>query len=226
MVKEERLKKDIVQELIKKYDIDIVKLEKEQEKLAKQLEIKDSRDFDEIQIVAGVDSAFIDNKIISGIVLLDDNLESVERDYSIDKLRFPYIPGFRAYRELKTMVDAIQRLDEKPDLVFIRGHGTSHPRVGIASHFSLSTGIPTIGIAEKLLEGEVKGDDIVLSGKVVGKVLQGKEGSKPLYISPGNLISIGTALELTKKFIKFPHKLPEPLHSAHKYAKKVRDELR
>ena len=71
----------------------------------------------------------------------------------------------------------------------------------------------------------MKKEDILLNGKKVGKVLQEKPGSKPLYISPGNKISIETAYELAKKFIILPHKLPEPLHIAHKYSKEIRKEL-
>jgi len=134
---------------------------------------------------------------------------------------------------LPTITKLLEKVEEKPDLVFIKGHGITHPRLGLASHFSLVTGIPAIGVAENLLIGEVRnkgnggaGEDIVVNGKVKGKVLQTREGSKPIYISPGNLISVESALELTKKFIRQPHKLPEPLHLAHKFAKKVMKELR
>lgn len=223
----EKNKKEIVQELIKKYNVDIEKLMEEQIKLSKQLEIKDSRDFSEISLVAGVDSAFDKNKIISAVVVLSENMETSEKSYFDDKLRFPYLPGFRAYRELPSMLNAFNKLDEKPDLVFVNGNGISHLRLGIASQFSLATGIPTIGIAESLMEGvEADEKDIFISGKKVGMVLHSKSGSKPLFVSPGNLISIKTAYELAKKFIIPPHKLPEPLHEVQKYVKKVRNEMR
>jgi len=218
----------VTEELIKKYNIDIGRLEREQEKLSKELNIEDSIDFSHVELVAGIDSSFFENKIISGIVLTNVNdFELLENDFSKDKMRFPYIAEFRSYRELPTMVDAFDKLSERPDLVFVKGHGISHPRMmGLASHFSISTGIPTIGIAESLIAGEVKGENVLIGGKIVGKVFHSKKGSKPFYVSPGNLISIDTALELTKKFIKNPHKLPEPLYMAQRYAKKVRKEIR
>ncbi len=41
-------------------------------------------------------------------------------------------------------------LSQKPDLVFVDGHGISHPRrLGVASHFGLLVDVPTIGVAEK-----------------------------------------------------------------------------
>ena len=46
-----------------------------------------------------------------------------------------------------------------------------------------------------------------------------------MFISPGNLISVSSAHELSKKLINPPHKRPEPLHLASKYAKSVRKEL-
>jgi len=213
------------EELAKKYGIDLKKLEQEQEKLAKQLEIKDSIDFSSAERIGAIANAFFQNKIISACVVLSPEMETLEQEYFQDKIKFPYIPGFRAYRELPTMIEAFNKLEEKPDVIFISGHGIAHLRLGIASHFSISTGIPTIGIADSLLAGEVKKEDIVLNGKKVGKVLQSKQGSRPLYVSPGNLISIETAYELAKKFIKLPHKLPEPLHIANKYAKDIREEV-
>jgi len=213
------------EELAKKYNLDLKKLEKEQENLAKQLEIKDSIDFSVADRIGAIDNAFFQNKIISACVLLNPEMEILEQEYLSDKLRFPYISGFRAYRELPSMIEAFNKLEEKPDVVFVSGHGITHARLGLASHFSLSTQVPTIGIANSLLIGEVKNNFIMLKGKKVGKILVEKPGAKPLYVSPGNLISVETAYELAKKFIRLPHKLPEPLHIAHKYSRDIRKEL-
>jgi len=213
------------EELAKRYNLDLKKLEKEQENLAKQLEIKDSIDFSVADKIGAIDNAFFQNNIISACVLVDNENEILEQEYFSDKLRFPYISGFRAYRELPSMIEAFTKLEEKPDVVFVSGHGISHPRLGLASHFSLSVGVPTIGIANSLFVGEVKNNYIVLKGKKVGKILVEKPGAKPLYVSPGNLISVETAYELAKRFIRLPHKLPEPLHIAHKYSKEIRKEL-
>ncbi len=213
------------EEIAKKFNINLKKLEQEQEKLAEQIKIKDSIDFSTAERIAAIANAFFKNNIISACVLIDSKMEVIGQEYFSDKMKFPYITGFRAYRELPAMIEAFNKLEEKPDVVFIQGHGISHPRLGIASHFSLSAGVPSIGIADSLIVGEVKGEYIFLNKKKVGMALQSKIGSRPLYVSPGNLISIKTAYELTKKFIKLPHKMPEPLHLAHKYAKEIRKEI-
>jgi deoxyribonuclease V len=218
-------KKYNVDELIKKYDIDTKRLEKEQETLAKQLSVKDSMDFSKVEKVGGISNIFYHNKIISACIVLDSEFEIIEQKYAEEKLKFPYIPGFRAYRELPAMVSCFNQLEEKPEVMFIQGHGTSHQKLGLASHFSLVCNVPAIGVADDLIAGELKGEDIILNNKIVGKVMQTKIGGNPLYISPGNMISLDSSCELVKRFVRTPHKLPEPLHLAHKYARDVMKEL-
>lgn len=218
--------KDRLKEILDKYNIDLEKLKEEQEKLARNLEIRDKIDFSLADRIAGIDNVFFKNKIISAVVVLDKDFEVIEQEYSEDKIRFPYINGFRAYRELPCMIEAFNKLGEKPDLVFIRGHGILHPRgLGLASHFSLSTGIPAIGVADSLLMGEVHKEGIFIDSKLSGMMLVAKEGAKPIFISPGDKISLSTSLILTKRFIKEPHKFPEPLRLAKKYAKEVMKEI-
>ena len=214
-----------IKEIIEKYNINLEKLKQEQLKLAKNLEIRDSIDFELAERIAGIENVFFKNNIISAVTVMIDE-EIVEEEYFTDKVRFPYLPGFRAYRELPSMIGAVDKLEEKPDLIFVSGHGIMHPRgLGIASHLALSAGIPAIGIADSLLVGEVRGEDILLEGKIVGKFVYTKPGSRHLYISPGNFISVKTAAELVKKFTREPHKLPEPLRLARRYAKNIRKEL-
>lgn len=222
------------EELIKKYGIDIEKLKKEQTELAKKLEIKDKFDFSLVDRFGAIDNTFIGNKILSSIIvcskLLDKGngkkeCEVVDRAYFLDKIRFPYLPEFRAYRELPAMVEAFNKLNERPDIVFISGQGITHPRLGLASHFSLSTGVPTVGVANSILNLEINKDNILKEGKKVGKIFISKPGSKPLYISPGNEISMDSSLELCRDLINLPHKLPEPMHLAGKYTREIKAEL-
>ena len=177
------------EELGKKYGIALGELEKEQIKLAKTLELKDKIDFKLIEKIGAVDNSYFKNNIVSVALIFSPDQEISGQEYFSERVRFPYIRGFRAYRELPAMVEAFNKLEEKPDVVFIRGNGIAHPRLGIASHFSLSTGVPAIGIADSLMEeAKVEGEDVILSGKKVGKVLLSKEKSNPLYVSPGNFI--------------------------------------
>lgn len=217
--------KERFEEILKKYDIDLEKLKREQLKLAKNLEIRDSMDFNLAERIAGIDNVFFKNQIISAVIVLAGD-EILEQEYFVDKIKFPYISGFRAYRELPVMISAFDKLDEKPDVVFIKGQGILHPRgLGLASHFSLSTNVPTVGIADSLLVGEVEGDSVFLDVKLSGKVMATKKGAKPIYVSPGNMISVSTAAQLVKKFTVYPHKFPEPLRLVKKYSKEVRKEI-
>ncbi len=214
------------EDILKKYNLNLEDLKKEQIKLAKNISLKDSTDFDSIKLFGAVDTIIIKNQIIASVIVCDSEFNIIEQQYFLDKLRFPYLYGFRSFREIGVILEAFNKLTEKPDLVFINGHGIVHPRLGLASHFSLFTGIPTIGIADNIFEEDaVDGEDILRDGKKVGKLLISKEGSRPMYVSPGDKISVKTAFEITKKIIKFPHKLPEPLKLAVKYSKNVQKEL-
>jgi deoxyribonuclease V len=214
-------------ELIEKYNINIEKLEKEQIKLAKTLSIKDSIDFSDIKLIASIENIMVGNQIISAVILVDKDFEIIEQEYFNDKLRFPYLHGFKAYRELPTMTSAFAKLRERPDLVLIKGEGINHSRLGIASHFAISVGIPVIGVSDGIFEGnEIKKDDVLKDGKKVGKTFVSKQGSKPLIICPGNEISVDSSFNIVKDLIKEPHKLPEPMHMAHRYAKDIKKELK
>jgi len=214
-------------ELIKKYGIDIESLKKEQIKLNKEIVLKDSQDFSLATRFAAIENILVKNNIVSGVIVCDKDFNILEQQYFLDKIKFPYLHEFRSYRELPAMLEAFNKLNEKPDIVFVHGHGLTHPRLGLASHFSLIAGVPTISIADTLFEGDnVEADNVVRQGKTIGRVLQTKDKANPLYISVGNGISIDTCYKLAKQFINPPHKLPEPLHLAHKYVKSVKDELK
>jgi deoxyribonuclease V len=222
----EKDKGDKVQELIKRYKIDLKSLEKEQINLAKDLVFQDKIDFSLADRFCAFENIFIKNKLLSTVIVCDKEYEILDRAYIFERVKFPYIAGFRSYRELIPMIMAFERLKERPDVILIPGSGIIHPRLGLASHFSLSVGgIPTIGVSNSFFDCEVSGDKILKEKKVVGRVLLSKPGSNPMYISSGNNISLESAYNLCKNMINLPHKKPEPLHLARKYAKEVQKEL-
>lgn len=207
--------------------IDIGALKKEQEKTAKLVVLKDAFDFKNATRFAGIDIETLKTKeILASIAVLDENMEPVEEKYAIKPAKFPYIPGFRAYRELPCILAAYDKLEELPDVVFIEAHGISHPRgLGLSSHFGVSVNKSVIGIAKQMLVGKEKGENVMLNGKIIAKKVTTKEGSKPFYVSPGNMISLNSAVELVKKCIREPHKLPEPLVQARKISQRVKKEM-
>ncbi|HJO15136.1 MAG: endonuclease V [Candidatus Pacearchaeota archaeon] len=215
-------------ELSKRYGIDFDKLEKEQIKLAKDLTIKDKIDFSLVDRFGAVENIFIKNKILSCFIVVDKDFEIIDQAYAFERIPFPYFPGFRGYRELPAMIKALERLNEKPDIVFISAQGIIHPRLGLASHFGLVTNIPSVGVSSSLIECEASNEDaseIIKDNEVVGKVLISKKESNPLYIGPGNNITVNSSYDISKKLIRLPHKRPEPIHIAAKYARNVKKEL-
>lgn len=206
--------------------IDLEALKEEQRKLAKFVILKDEFDFKLATRFAGMHVELIGKELLASIVVVDDKFEIIEEKYVTRPVRFPYIPGYRAYRELPAMLAAYDKLEEEPDVIFIEAVGIAHPRsLGLASHFGISVNKPVIGITKSTIEGEQKGDEILMNGKAVAASVVTKKGSRPIYVSPGNMISLKTAIEMTKRCIKEPHKLPEPIVQARKSAAKVREEL-
>ena len=144
---------------------------------------------------------------------------------------FPYIPGLLGFREAPALVEAFQKLTQKPDLLFVDGHGISHPRgLGIASHIGILLDIPTIGVAKSILVGKPEGQlgleigsqtPLVWNEQCLGVVLRTKKRANPLIISVGHKISLPTAVELVLHCLR-RYRLPEPTRQAHLAANKCR----
>mgnify|MGYP001587100410 CR=1 FL=1 len=205
--------------------VDLAKVKEEQLKLAKKVTLKDS--FEKLELIAGVDCAYNQHEAIAAIVVCDYNSLNVkEKVFAILKAKIPYLKGFLAYREGPSISEAYAKLETKPDLVIFDGNGILHPRkIGLASHMGVLLDIASIGIAKQLLVGEVKGNKVYVEKEALGELIVTKEHSKPIYISPGHKISLKSSIEVVKHCIKFPHKLPEPLHLAHRYADEIREKI-
>lgn len=203
---------------------DIKKMAEEQSSLARKVIKKD--DFEKLELVAGVDQAFIKNTVISGIVVCDyKTMKVVEEKHAIVKAAVPYIPGYLSYRESPAAVEAFNKLEKKPDILIVDAHGIAHPRnLGMASHLGLLLDVPTIGVAKALIIGKTQeGGKVISENKIIAQEIVTKEHSKPLYVSIGHRVSLKTAVEVVKRLIIPPHKLPEPLHLAHRYADEIRE---
>ncbi len=204
--------------------IKVEKLKEEQLKLARKVSLKNS--LKEAETIAGADCAFYSNKVVAAIVVCDNEMRPIEKKYSVMDVKLPYMPGFLFYREGPAIADAYSKLDKKPDVLMTDGNGILHPlRIGIASQLGVMLDQATIGIAKNLLLGMRDEDGRILVGNEIrGIEVRTREHAKPLYISPGHKISMEKAEELVKSSMRLPHKLPEPLHLAHRYANKIKDE--
>ncbi len=205
--------------------LDLNKLKEEQLKLAKKIILKDS--FEKPSLIGGVDCAYHEDKIIAAAVVCDyKSMEVKEKTFAVMGAKIPYLKGFLAYREGPVISEAYSKLENKPDILIFDGHGISHPRkCGLASHIGVLLDQPSIGVAKQLLAGEVKGSIVYIDKEACAELVETREHSKPVYVSPGHKISLKTSVEIAKHCIRFPHKLPEPLHIAHKYANEIKDKV-
>ena len=202
--------------------MNLQKLRQEQERLASKVLTTDQ--FEEIQAIGGCDQAFVGDKIISAVVVIDaKTLEILESTFSVQKCVFPYIQGYVSYREAPAVVEAFNKLSKKPDILLCDADGILHPRrLGLASHLGIALDVPTIGVAKTLVIGENSGGKIIVDKEIRAIEFVSREHVRPLYISPGHKVSLNTAVSIVRNCMKYPHKMPEPLHLAYRYATKLR----
>jgi deoxyribonuclease V len=181
-----------------------------------------------VTTIGGVDVGLSGESARCAIVILRyPELAPLEGVIAEVPLVFPYIPGLLAFREGPAVLAAWDKLNTKPDLIMFDGQGIAHPRgIGIASQMGLWMETPSIGVAKSRLfgrHGEVglqRGDHAELldnRGNVIGSVLRTREGTNPLYISPGHLIDVEHATEFVLACC-IGYRLPEPTRWAHKVA--------
>ncbi|MCZ7400251.1 MAG: endonuclease V [Candidatus Methanoperedens sp.] len=190
-------------------------------------------DFGELRLIAGIDQSFIDDKIISGIIVLEyESLEVVERVHSIQPVNYPYIPTFLSFREGPAIVSAFEKLKNPPDILLVDGAGINHPRrAGIATHIGVALDVPTIGITKKILCGKGKepaqvgeANPLIYEGKNVGWLLKSTNRSRAIVVAPGHRVSLDSSLSIVKACLR-GHKLPEPVRLAHEYVNSVKEAL-
>ncbi|MGQ9856785.1 MAG: endonuclease V [Fervidobacterium sp.] len=200
-----------------------------QNKLREKVELI-SLDFDRFETIAGVDVSYIDEEALGIVVLLDKELNLIQVVSEREKVNFPYVPGFLAFREAPVVLKCFEQLDKLPDLAVFDGQGIAHPRgFGIASHVGVLLDIPTIGVAKSKLYGyceqpkqvgEAK-ELINENGERIGYCYMSKHRTKPIIISPGHKCDVDSALSIVKNLIK-GYKLPEPVRLAHYYSQKLK----
>lgn len=200
--------------------MDTYELKKEQARLASKIQLQDG--FSPLKTISGAACIASGNKLIGCIVICEfPSLTLIEEKTYVLSDPLPYQAGFVAYREMPALLEAYNLLDQEPDVLLVEGEGILHPRrLGLASHMGLILNHPTIGISDVLSCGRVEEGKIYLGTELRGFEVLTREHAKPLYLSPGHLITLGSALNIIRKTIQYPHKMPEPLHLAHKLARK------
>ncbi|WP_457643399.1 endonuclease V [Persephonella sp.] len=215
----------------------IKKLKKEQEELAGKLRLYDRLPVDSIKTVAGIDVTFTDiwskkTTAVACITVLDiqNSFKTLETVFAEKEVDFPYIPTFLAYRELPVILEAYKKLKTVPDAFILDGMGILHPRkMGIASHFGVITDTVSVGCGKSKLTGEFQLPEnkkfaynpVFVDGEHRGYILRTKKNANPVFVSPGNNISVESSLKLVMKTVD-RYKLPEPTRRAHNLLQEYR----
>lgn len=179
-----------------------------------------------ITTVAGVDVSYVGNIGVGSVAVLDyESLKLLESQVATCQVKMPYVPTLLSFRELPPGIAVIRKLKIQPDVVLVDAQGYAHPfRCGFASHLGLALGKPTVGAAKSRLIGEVaevNGQTFLFNkGEVIGAVVTTKQGTKPIYVSIGHMVSLETAVRIVKHCAK--NRVPEPTLQAHKLATKER----
>ncbi|MGW3913206.1 endonuclease V [Streptomyces sp. NPDC005070] len=175
--------------------------------------------------VTGVDVAYDDERdvVVAAAVVLDAAThEVVAEATAVGRVSFPYVPGLLAFREIPTVMAALDALPCPPGLVVCDGYGLAHPRrFGLAGHLGVLTGLPTIGVAKNPFTfayeepGARRGSasPLLAGTDEVGRTLRTQDGIKPVFVSVGHRVDLDNAcahtLALTPKY-----RLPESTRRA------------
>lgn len=155
--------------------------------------------------VAGLDVAYAEggDRLAAAVTVLDARtLAVVDAAVSIGRPAFHYVPGLFAFRELPALLDALDSLRTRPELLVCDGHGLAHPRrFGLACHLGVLTGLPAIGVGKTSLVGRWEEpparrgswSPLVDGGDLVGRVLRTQDGVRPVFVSVGHRISLENA---------------------------------
>ena len=213
------------------FDLSPAEARRLQEDLASRVVVGPPLDLGGVRYVAGADVSTQDGVAYATVAVLDfPGLSVVEVQGFEAPLEFPYVPGLLSFREMPSVLGALEKVETAVDVVVLDAQGLAHPRrMGLASHIGLFLDVPTVGCAKSVLVGTFeepgpeKGSatEMVHRGEVVGKVLRTREKVSPVYVSVGNGIDLDSSVELVLAS-STRYRLPEPTRQAHNAANRLR----
>ena len=208
------------------WDVSLDEAQRIQERLARYIITEDR--FQKIRVVAGVGINFGPSNLTVSIVRFNfPDLEKLDSGSGRFSFSFPYTPNFFAFSCGPAILSILEKMD-LPDLLIFPGRGIAHPRkVGLATHLGILLDIPTIACSKRALNRNYsepkkrKGSfEYIFEGKEkVGIVLRSKNNTKPIFISPGNKISLDSSLKIILHCCT-KYRLPELLRQAQILARK------
>lgn len=188
-----------------------------------------------VQTIAGGDISF--NKdtdvVYAGFVVIRlADMATIAEAGVTTRALFPYVPGLLSFRECPALLEAWAQLAVEPDVVMLDGQGIAHPRrLGIASHMGLLLERPTVGCAKSVLTGRFEEprpergawSPMLDRGETIGAVLRTKDRVQPVYVSPGDRLTLDDAIAITLR-CHGGYRVPEPTRRAHLLVNRLRRE--
>lgn len=170
--------------------------------------------FGKINTFARIQLSLYHNTFITTQVSLISahNGEVLEQHTNHEESEFPHLPNLISFRKAPSIISALEKIQQQPDLIICDGLGVAHPHnFGVASHIGLLTNTPTIAIkvcdkdnpAPELLNerGAWVSNQTEESEPASGAYMRLHANYPPLFVSTGHRISlkscIHTLLQLT-----------------------------
>ncbi len=203
-----------------------------QERLRSEVVLAPPPDFAP-RLVAGLDVSMERDaeECVAGIVVLElPSFAVVDQATAVAPVPMPYVPGFLAFRELPALAAAFDRLTTRPDALIFDGQGLAHPRrFGVACYGGLLFGLPSVGCAKSILVGRHEPlppeqwaqAPLVHRREVVGAAIRLRARTNPVFVSPGHLIDLESAVALVTS-VSAGFREPETTRRAHRLVNAVR----
>lgn len=199
-----------------------------QQELCHQVRLDDANG--PIETLAGIDVGYDKKRNLARAVAVVMQWPCCRLQHSVIAYAIPpldYIPGLLSFREMPAILQALDILPVRPELLMVDGQGIAHPRrLGIAAHLGAYLDMPSIGVAKSRLSGTYNEPDneagsisaLLDNGEILGYVMRSRAACKPLFVSPGHRISHDSALAWASAMCA-GYRLPEPTRLADKLSK-------
>jgi deoxyribonuclease V len=184
-----------------------------------------------VKTIAGIDVGIKGDMACAAVMVLNfPGLDMAAQSTATRPVTCPYIPGLLSFREGPVILDALDRLEHKPDLLIFDGQGIAHPiRLGIASHIGLLFDLPSIGCAKSRLCGQYqepgveRGSHVLLMdhGEAIGAIVRTRTNVKPVFVSIGHRVDLQTCIDVVLACCR-GYRLPETTRLAHRLAEECK----
>lgn len=218
----------------------------EQKEIAQHVDLTDKFNLTDVKKIGGMDISFdkndANNAVASMVVFkypfVGEKYEILAKFSIKCTTNIPYRAGYLAFRECPILLKLLEVIKTDyehlvPDVIITDSNGVWHQRMcGLATHFSVLSGIPTLGVAKTILKVNNISEEYVLdklkhnapnagdtveiiddTGRMLGYAYNPTGAvHSGLCVSAGHMISQRTAMELVKSVSI--HRVVEPVRHA------------